>query len=138
MVSFALSMTSKLAGAVHTKARDVADNNLLKALYQAVDVVVCPSRQEAFGQIALEASACGTPVAAFAGTGHDSTIIHLKTGYLAKMEDYSDLARGINYLLGKENRQIGSAAESFVHDTFSSAQIAAKWQEILETVQKRQ
>lgn len=116
----------------------IADNNLLKALYQAVDVVVCPSRQEAFGQIALEASACGTPVAAFAGTGHDSTIIHLKTGYLAKMEDYSDLARGINYLLGKENRQIGSAAESFVHDTFSSAQIAAKWQEILETVQKRQ
>ena len=111
----------------------IADNNLLQALYQAADVVVCPSRQEAFGQIALESSACGTPVAAFAGTGHDSTIIHKETGYLAKMEDYADLARGICYLLGKDNRQIGQTAQTFVHDTFSPRQIAEQWKEILET-----
>lgn len=115
----------------------IADNNLLKALYQAADVVVCPSRQEAFGQIALEASACGTPVAAFARTGHDSTIIHKETGYLAKMEDYADLARGIGYLLGKDNRKIGQTAQTFVHDTFSPRQIAEQWKEILETVRKR-
>ena len=112
----------------------IADNNLLQALYQAADVVVCPSRQEAFGQIALESSACGTPVAAFAGTGHDSTIIHKETGYLAKMEDYADLARGIGYLLGKDNRQIGQTAQTFVHDTFSPRQIAEQWKDILETV----
>ena len=112
----------------------ITDDNLLRALYQAVDVVVCPSRQEAFGQIALEASACGTPVAAFAGTGHDSTIIHKETGYLAKMEDYVDLARGISYLLEKDNCKIGSAAQTFVHDTFAPAQIAVQWQGILESV----
>ena len=79
------------------------------------------------------ASACGTPVAAFAGTGHDSTIIHKETGYLAKMGDYADLARGICYLPGKDNRQIGQTAQTFVHDTFSPRQIAEQWKEILET-----
>ena len=107
------------------------DDNLLKALYQAADVVVCPSRREAFGQIALEASACGTPVAAFAGTGQDATIIHKKTGYLAKMEDYADLARGINDLLGESDHRSGQAAQAFVHDSFSPGQIAEQWKDIL-------
>ena len=112
-------------------AGNITDDNLLRALYQASDVVVCPSRKEAFGQIALEASACGTPVVAFAGTGHDSTIIHKQTGYLAKMEDYADLARGIAYLLGSENRTTGLAAQHFIHDSFSSDKIVALWQNIL-------
>ena len=115
-------------------AGNITDDNLLRALYQAADVVVCPSRKEAFGQIALEASACGTPVAAFAGTGHDSTIIHGETGYLARMEDYVDLARGISFLLGNDNKKIGMSAQSFVHDTFSSAKTAALWKDILNSV----
>ena len=74
--------------------------------------------------------------AAFAGTGHDSTIIHKETGYLAKMEDYAALARGISYLLEKDNRKIGQAAQTFVHDTFSPRRIAEQWKEIFETVRR--
>jgi hypothetical protein len=50
------------------------------------------------------------------------------------MEDYADLARGISYLLGKDNRKIGQAAQTFVHDTFSPPQIAEQWKGIFEAV----
>ena len=62
----------------------------------------------------------------------DNNDIYEEDGYLAKMEDYADLARGIGYLLGKDNRKIGQAAQTFVHDTFSPRQIAEQWKEILE------
>ena len=41
------------------------DHLSLRLLYVAADVMVVPSRQEAFGQTASEAQACGTPVVAF-------------------------------------------------------------------------
>lgn len=45
------------------------DDLSLRLLYAAADVMVVPSRQEAFGQTASEAHACGTPVVAFATGG---------------------------------------------------------------------
>ncbi|MCB1516091.1 MAG: glycosyltransferase family 1 protein [Hyphomicrobiaceae bacterium] len=41
----------------------------LRAAYQSADVLVFPSRTETFGNVMLEALACGTPVAAFPVTG---------------------------------------------------------------------
>jgi glycosyltransferase involved in cell wall biosynthesis len=46
----------------------VTDDELL-ALYRAADVVAVPSLYEGFGITALEAMACGTPVAVAAGSG---------------------------------------------------------------------
>ncbi|MCK9801669.1 glycosyltransferase [Pseudomonas sp. MAFF 302030] len=45
------------------------DDVALRLLYSAVDVMVVPSKQEAFGQTASESMACGTPVVAYATTG---------------------------------------------------------------------
>lgn len=41
----------------------------LRDAYRAADVLVFPSRTDTFGNVILEAMACGTPVAAFAVTG---------------------------------------------------------------------
>ena len=47
----------------------VHDDVTLALCYSAADVFVAPSRQEAFGQTVLEASACGTPCVTFDLTG---------------------------------------------------------------------
>ena len=53
---------------IHYSGR-LHDDRSLRLLYAATDVMLVPSRQEAFGQTASEAHACGTPVVAFATGG---------------------------------------------------------------------
>lgn len=80
----------------------INDEVLLGQLYAAADVVVMPSRQEAFGQVASEAQACGTPVVAFNKGGPIDIIKHQKTGWLAKHLDAEDLATGILWVLDQQ------------------------------------
>lgn len=77
----------------------INDDIALTLFYNAIDVMVVPSRQEAFGQTASESQSCGTPVVAFDTTGLKDVVDHNKTGYLAKPFDYKDLANGINWVL---------------------------------------
>ncbi|MCU7835976.1 MAG: glycosyltransferase family 4 protein [gamma proteobacterium symbiont of Taylorina sp.] len=75
------------------------DDISLVTLYSAVDVMIVPSLQEAFGQTASESMACGTPVVAFAHSGLLDIIEHEKSGYLAKPFNTDDLANGIDWVL---------------------------------------
>ncbi len=75
------------------------DDLTLAPVYSAADVMVVPSRTEAFGQTATEAMACGTPVVAFGSSGLLDIVEHRRTGYLAKPYDASDLASGIGFVL---------------------------------------
>ena len=43
-----------------------------------MDLLILPSKLEAFGQIASEAILCGTPVIGFNKTGLDDIIVHKK------------------------------------------------------------
>jgi glycosyltransferase involved in cell wall biosynthesis len=74
------------------------DESLAK-VYAAADVMVVPSRYEAFGQTASEALACGTPVVAFDVTGLKDIVDRQQNGYLAKPYETEDLARGIAWVL---------------------------------------
>jgi len=80
------------------------DDISLALLYAAADVMVVPSRQEAFGQTASESLACGTPVVSFGATGLLDIIDHKLNGYLAKPFDTSDLAAGIDWVLSDNSR----------------------------------
>jgi len=84
----------------------VSDDSQLIDLFSAADVTAVPSLQEAFGQIATESMACGTPVVAYDGTGLADIIEHRKSGYLASLSDVTDLARGISWILEDENRRL--------------------------------
>lgn len=75
------------------------DDYSMMLFYNAIDIMVVPSRQENLPQTATEAQACGTPVAAFDCTGFRSAVEHKKTGYLAKAYDSEDLAVGIKTIL---------------------------------------
>ena len=96
---------------VHYMGR-LQDPLSLRVLYSAADAMVVPSRQEAFGQTASEAHACGTPVIAFKVGGLPDIVDHLKTGYLAAPFDIEDLARGVQWVLaeGDRSKNLGEAA----------------------------
>jgi glycosyltransferase involved in cell wall biosynthesis len=81
------------------------DDLSLRIAYAAADAVVVPSRQEAFGQTASEAHACGTPAVAFDNSGVTDIIVHQRTGYLAKAFDVDDLAQGMHWVLEPGRRQ---------------------------------
>jgi glycosyltransferase involved in cell wall biosynthesis len=82
----------------------IYDEQLLGKLYSAADVVIMPSRQEAFGQVASEAQACGTPVVVFNKGGPIDIIAHKKTGYLAKPFDTQDLSDGICWVIDEQTK----------------------------------
>jgi glycosyltransferase involved in cell wall biosynthesis len=94
------------------------DDISLALLYSAADVMVVPSTQEAFGQTALEAMACGTPVVAFEGTGLADLIDHQQNGYLATPFQPEDLAKGICWILEHAHR-LAEQARQKVEQAFT-------------------
>lgn len=80
------------------------DDLTLAIMYAAADVTLAPSIQEAFGQIASESLACGTPVVAFGVTGLLDIVTHHQNGYLATPFNCQDLANGIDWVLGDRDR----------------------------------
>lgn len=77
----------------------VSDDRFLSLIYSAADVFVIPSLQEAFGQTALEAIACGTPVIGFDVGGIPDTVIPRVTGLLVPPGDVDALRSAIVELL---------------------------------------
>jgi D-inositol-3-phosphate glycosyltransferase len=71
----------------------------LARLFQAVDQVAVPSYSESFGLVALEAQACGTPVAAAAVGGLPVAVRDGVSGTLVSGHDVDSWAQGIDGLL---------------------------------------
>jgi glycosyltransferase involved in cell wall biosynthesis len=104
---------------VHVVGRIDSEDRLAES-YSAMDLFVMPSRFEAFGQTALEAMACGTPVLAFEVGGIVDMVLPHETGLLAEPENASDLARQLAYAIAhpEELRSMGARARAMVEDRF--------------------
>jgi len=106
----------------------LSDDVSLISLYNAVDVMIVPSQQEAFGQTASESMACGTPVVTFNHTGLVDIVDHKKNGYLAHPLDTQDLAYGIEWILDNEKYDdLCSNARGKVMREFDSKVVAEKY-----------
>jgi glycosyltransferase involved in cell wall biosynthesis len=104
------------------------DDVSLVTLYSSVDIMIVPSLQESFGQIASEAMACATPVVAFNTTGLKDIIEHKKNGYLAKTFETDDLAKGIEWILEAPNySKLCQNAREKVLREFDSKVVAEKY-----------
>ncbi|AEH61485.1 glycosyl transferase group 1 [Methanosalsum zhilinae DSM 4017] len=114
------------------------DDVSLSILYSAADVMIVPSIQEAFGQTALEAMACGTPVVAFGATGLLDIVDHKITGYLAKPYDPIDLARGIEWILEDDKRweKLSIKSQEKITQEFDIEIIAQKYVELYQEILK--
>ena len=71
----------------------------LATLFQAADLVAVPSYSESFGLVALEAQACGTPVAAAAVGGLPVAVRDGVTGTLVSGHDVGQWADALDHLL---------------------------------------
>ncbi len=108
------------------------DDISLAMLYAASDVMVVPSLQEAFGQTASEAMACGTPVVAFDTTGLKDIVDHGVNGYLARAFDPGELAKGIVWVLddGERWNTLSHHARKKAVQDFSIETVAKKYAEL--------
>jgi glycosyltransferase involved in cell wall biosynthesis len=74
-------------------------NGEMATAYQAADVFVCPSLQDAGPTMINQSLMCGTPVVAFeTGVGLD-LVITGTTGYRAELRNSEDMAEGIKRVL---------------------------------------
>lgn len=79
------------------------DADSLRKIYNISDVCAVPSRQEAFGLVALESIACGTPVVA-SNQGGIPDFINEDVGILIEKENVEQLADAILKTINKEKK----------------------------------
>lgn len=99
----------------------------LRLHYSAADVMVVPSRQEAFGQTASEAITCGTPVVAFSIGGLPDIVEDGVTGRLAEPFSPEALGRAIAWIIEDPQRHAALCE--------AAATSAARWEQ--STVARR-
>jgi len=112
------------------------DDLSLRALYSAADVMVVPSRLEAFGQTASEAHACGTPVVAFNTSGLRDIVSDLVTGALAEPFEPASLAAAIRWVLEdpQRHRSLRHAARQRAEELWNPARVAALYAVVYQQV----
>jgi glycosyltransferase involved in cell wall biosynthesis len=114
----------------------VRDDRILAQAYSAADVMVVPSRQDNLPNTAIEAQACGTPVAAFNVGGLPDIVTHRETGWLSMPFDTADLAAGLAWLLEDSERLaiISAAARNHAVSQFSESVVSAKYLELYHQI----
>jgi hypothetical protein len=101
----------------------------IKLLYQAADVFVNTSLEEAFGQMMLEAAACGVPIAAFDAGGVADIARHGVNALLAPPGDVAQLQKAVEFFLNDAaaRRDFGLAGRNIVLHEFSLDRQAENW-----------
>ena len=117
------------SGYRHTHFGQIESDELQTLLYRAADVFVIPSLEEAFGQSALEAVACGAVVAGFNVGGIPDIVKCDLNGLLVERQDTQALSEAIQKLLEDEalRRHWQNSCETWVRDHFSFSKNAAAY-----------
>ena len=101
----------------------------MPAALMAADIVVMPSvTPEPFGRVALEAQAMGRLAVAFDHGGASESIVHGKTGWLAKAADADSLAACVSQALDMTpvaRQKMAAETRAHIEGHFSVAQMCA-------------
>jgi glycosyltransferase involved in cell wall biosynthesis len=125
-----------VSGHSHTHFGQVESDELQALLYRAADVFVIPSLEEAFGQTALEAIACGTVVAGFAVGGIGDIVQNELNGLLVMRGDSNALGQAIMRLLNDDPLRAGwqEACGPWVKARFSFDRNATAYHALYESL----
>jgi len=122
----------------HRHLGKIESDELQAVIYRAADVFVIPSLEEAFGQTALEAVACGTVVAGFEVGGVVDIVKNGLNGQLVPKGDSSTLADAITRLLGDSTmrKHWSDMASDWVSDHFSYHRNASAYASLYEELMR--
>jgi glycosyltransferase involved in cell wall biosynthesis len=112
----------------------VNDCAKLAKLYSCADVMLVPSRLEAFGQTASEAMSCGVPVCAFDTSGLRDIVDHQVNGYLAKCFDIADFSDGVSWCLDNISKPSAERVRDKPLSAFRVDQCAAQYRSLYEKI----
>lgn len=113
----------------------LSDPKEIARLYVAADVTVVPSYYETFGQTLIESMACGCPVVSFDNSGQTDIIDHKKNGYLARFQDSTDLADGIEWVIDHSvSENLFEACIKKVYDNYTESVIASQYINLYKTL----
>jgi glycosyltransferase involved in cell wall biosynthesis len=97
-------------------------NDIMPNIYAGCDVVVLPSLEERFGNVALEAMACGKPVVGSGIGGMLDTIAHEETGLHVQPGNSRQLSDSLVRILKNDSfrKMLGQNARKKVLKEYSS------------------
>ncbi len=105
----------------------------LAVAYSAMDAHLVTSQMETFGQVSVEAQACGTPVFAFAVGGVPETLLDRQTGVLVPFGRCQEMALQIvTACRAGRLGSMGQAGAEWVREQFDSPVVTKKYLEVYE------
>ena len=108
----------------------INDDGLLRVLYSAADLFVCPTLEEAFGKTMAEAMSCGTPVVAFPGSAPADLVEPGLTGLLARdLDDSQALLEALAAAL-PQTAQLSAHCAARARQRFSQTVAASAYRDL--------
>lgn len=120
-------------------------------IYNAMDVLMCPSTNEGFGVPLIEAQSCGVPVITNNYTAMPDLIIEGKTGFLTKIEherftplgayigepSTDSIYENMEKMFLVNRKKMGKAGRKFVQENFDTEKVVTeKWLPFLNRLEK--
>jgi glycosyltransferase involved in cell wall biosynthesis len=132
LLTWGASFPPELEELPHLHLGSIDSEHLLATVYNAADVFVIPSMEEAFGQTALESLACGRPVVGSDVGGIPDMVSDGETGLLVEPGNAAALATALDQLAEDQHMraQLGSNARELVLRDFSFQKNAESYVEL--------
>ena len=121
----------------HVHLGPVYSVDLQRLFYSATDVFVTPSLVETFGNTAMEAMACGTPVVGYATSGLKDVVVSGVTGLLQEpIGSEAAIYEALDFLVNSPEvrAQMGVAARRRVEERFDVVIMAKRYQELYQRI----
>ena len=136
LLTWGASFPPELEQLPHLHLGSIDSEHLITTVYNAADVFVIPSIEEAFGQTALESLACGRPVVGSNVGGIPDMVHDSDTGLLVAPGNADALAEALNQLMQDQSmrEQMGIKARELVMNEFSFEKNAAAYTELYQAM----
>ena len=129
-----LEMISKLRLDQVVVLKNFVSEKRLAVLMAGAGFVLCPSLEEPFGLVPLEAASAGRPAIVSDHGGYAETVVHERTGLLVDPFDVEQMASAIARLCSEAElrERLGRQARERYQKEFTVAKFVDRWQALID------